>query len=128
MLKARRLMAALEQDAGALARVIGALDSQLSNLQARGLRPSPEDQVEMAIRTAEGRSLPRASEDITAAIPNDKRVIVHRGRRVGTLIRNGGQWVVRFASTTDDGMVLAIADRLSSLMEQIENEQRDGKG
>jgi ParB family chromosome partitioning protein len=127
MLKARRLMAALEQDAGALARVIGALDSQLSNLEARGLRPSPEDQVEVAIRTAEGRSLPRASEDITAAIPNDKRVIVHRGRRVGTLIRNGGQWVVRFASTIDDAMVLAIADRLSSLMEQIENGQRDGK-
>jgi hypothetical protein len=54
-------------------------------------------------------------------------VIVHRGRRVGTLIRNGGQWVVRFASTTDDRMVLAIADRISSLMEQIEDERRDGK-
>jgi hypothetical protein len=34
---------------------------------------------------------------------------------------------VRFAATTDDRMVLAIAERLSILMEQIEQE-RDGKG
>ena len=127
MLKARRLIAALEQDAGALARVTGALDSQLSACEARGSRPSPDDQVEVAIRAAEGRNLPRSADDTTAAILNDKRVIVHRGRRVGTLIRNGGQWVVRFASTTDDQMVLAIAERLSGLMEQIETEQRERK-
>jgi ParB family transcriptional regulator, chromosome partitioning protein len=127
MLKARRLIAALEQDAGALARVIGALDSHLSASEARGSRPLPDDQVEVAIRAAEGRRLPRSVEDAAVAIPNDKRAIVHRGRRVGTLIRNGGQWVVRFASTTDDRMVLAIAERLSGLMEQIETEQREGK-
>jgi ParB family chromosome partitioning protein len=83
--------------------------------------------VEVAIRAAEGRSIPRSADDAATAIPNDKRVIVHRGRRVGTLIRNGGQWVVRFASTTDDQMVIAIAERLSGLMEQIEIEQREGK-
>ncbi|HME73647.1 MAG TPA: ParB/RepB/Spo0J family partition protein [Myxococcota bacterium] len=127
MLKARRLMAALEQDAGAMARVLGVLDSQLAAAEARGSRPSPDDQVEAAIRAAEGRSLPRGSDEAVVAIPNDKRVIVHRGRRVGTLIRNGGQWVVRFASTTDDRMVLAIAERISDLMEQIENERRDGR-
>jgi ParB family transcriptional regulator, chromosome partitioning protein len=120
-------MAALEQDASAMARVLGVLDNQLAAAEARGIRPSPEDQVEAAIRAAEGRSLPRSSDDAVAAIPNDKRVIVHRGRRVGTLIRNGGQWVIRFASTTDDRVVLAIAERISELMEQIENEQRDGK-
>jgi ParB family chromosome partitioning protein len=127
MLKARRLIAALEQDIGALARVVAALDSQLSASEARGSRPLPDDQVEVAIRAAEGRSLPRGVDDAAVAIPNDKRVIVHRGRRVGTLIRNGGQWVVRFASTTDDRMVIAIAERLSGLMEQIEIEQREGK-
>ena len=125
MLKARRLMAGLEQDAGALVRVIAALDSQLFASEARGSKPSPDDQVEAAIRAAEGRSLPRGSDDAAAGIPNDKRVIVHRGRRVGTLIRNGGQWVVRFASTTDERMVLAIAERLSALMEEIESERRE---
>ena len=127
MLKARRLVAALEQDAGAIARVLGVLDNQLAAAEARGARPSPDDQVEAAIRAAEGRSLSRGSNDVEAAIPNDKRMIVHRGRRVGTLIRNGGQWVVRFAATTDDRMVLAIAERISDLMEQIENERHDGK-
>lgn len=127
MLKARRLIAALEQDSGALARVVGALDSQLSASEARGSRPLPDDQVVVAIRAAEGRSPPRGADDTAAAIPNDKRVIVHRGRRVGTLIRNGGQWVVRFASATDDRMVLAIAERLSDLIEQIETEHREGK-
>src|SRR5689334_23294110 len=116
MLKARRLIAALEQDGGALARVVSALERQLSASEARGSRPSPDDQVEVAIRAAEGRSLPRGADATVAAIPNDKRIIVHRGRRVGTLIRNGGQWVVRFASTTEDRMVLAIAERLSGLM------------
>jgi ParB family chromosome partitioning protein len=127
MLKARRLMAALEQDAGAMARVLAALDNQGTAAESRGLRPSPDDQVEAAIRAAEGRSLPRGSDEAVAAIPNDKRVIVHRGRRVGTLIRNGGQWVVRFAASTDDRMVMAIAERLSALMEQIEQERGDGK-
>jgi ParB family transcriptional regulator, chromosome partitioning protein len=111
MLKARRLIAALEQDTGALGRVVSALDNQLSASEVRGSRPSPDDQVEVAIRAAEGRSLPRGADDAAVAIPNDKRVIVHRGRRVGTLIRNGGQWVVRFSSTTDDRLVLAIAER-----------------
>jgi ParB family chromosome partitioning protein len=127
MLKARRLMSAFEQDAGAVARVITALDNQLAAAEARGSKPLADDQIEAAIRAAEGRSVPRGSDDVVAAISNDRRVIVHRGRRVGTLIRNGGQWVVRFASTTDDRMVLAIADRISSLMEQIEDERRDGK-
>lgn len=127
MLKARRLMAGLEQDAGALARVVAALDSQLSASETRGSKPSPDDQVEAAIRAAEGRSLPRGSDDGAAGIPSDKRVIVHRGRRVGTLIRNGGQWVVRFASTTDERLVLAIAERLSDLMEQIEHERSKEK-
>jgi ParB family chromosome partitioning protein len=127
MLKARRLMAALEQDAGAMARVLAVLDNQGTAAESRGVRPSPDDQVEAAIRAAEGRSLPRGSDEAVAAIPNDKRVIVHRGRRVGTLIRNGGQWVVRFAASTDDRMVMAIAERLSALMEQIEQERGDGK-
>jgi ParB family chromosome partitioning protein len=123
MLKARRLMAALEQDAGAMARVLAVLDSLERAAESRGVRPSSDDQIEAAIRAAEGRSLPRGSDEAAATIPNDKRVIVHRGRRVGTLIRNGGQWVVRFAATTDDRMVLAIAERLSVLMEQIEQDR-----
>jgi ParB family transcriptional regulator, chromosome partitioning protein len=127
MLKARRLMAALEQDVGAMARVLAVLDNQATAAESRGLRPSPDDQVEAAIRAAEGRSLLRESDEALATIPNDKRVIIHRGRRVGTLIRNGGQWVVRFAASTDDRMVMAIAERLSGLMEEIENEREDAK-
>lgn len=127
MLKARRLMAALEQDAGAVARVLGVLDQLAAAAESRGGRPSAEDQVEAAIRAAEGRSLPRGLDDAAAAIPSEKRVIVHRGRRVGTLLRNGGQWVVRFAATTDEQMVMAIAERISGLMDQIEKDREEGE-
>jgi ParB family chromosome partitioning protein len=47
---------------------------------------------------------------------------VHRGRRVGTLTRNGGQWVFRFATTIGEDMIQALADRIGDLMAEIEAE------
>ena len=50
----------------------------------------------------------------------DRRHVVHRGRRVGTLTRNGGQWVFRFATTIDEEVVQALADRIGDLVAEVE--------
>jgi ParB family chromosome partitioning protein len=120
MLKARRLISALERDPEALTRVTVALDRYAAAAEARGIEPIADDQVDIAIRTAEGRDLPAEVRESRSQEPSGKRVVFHRGRRAATLLRNGGQWVVRFAAATDDRLVWAIAERLPGLMEDIE--------
>src|SRR3712207_5353714 len=89
MTKARRLMAEIEQQGeGALRRVIEALDRYDSVVSARGAQPVAEDQVDAAIRAAEGRGLPRILKETGEGPNTERRVIIHRGRRVGTLTRN----------------------------------------
>jgi ParB family chromosome partitioning protein len=79
----------------------------------------PDAQIESLMRAAEGRggggSVPRAP------VP-DRRHVVHRGRRVGTLTRNGGQWVFRFATTIGEEVVQALADRIGDLVAEVEAE------
>jgi hypothetical protein len=48
---------------------------------------------------------------LRSAVPERKH-IVDRGRRIGTLTRNGGQWVFRFATSLSDSDVQALTQRL----------------
>jgi ParB family chromosome partitioning protein len=113
VLRARRVMESLEVDATALPRILAALDAQ-----GRG-GVDPDAQIESLMRAAEGRggggSVPRAP------VP-DRRHVVHRGRRVGTLTRNGGQWVFRFATTIGEEVVQALVDRIGDLVAEVEAE------
>ena len=109
-------MEAIETTPDVLRRILDALD-----LYARGRPPGteidPDEQIEVVVRAAEGRDLAFRGQD--SLVP-EKRHIVHCGRRVGTLTRNGGQWVFRFATSMTDDVVHAVADRLSSLVGELE--------
>ena len=111
VLRARRVMEALEADAGTLARILAALDAQ-----AR-VGSDPDGQIDALMRAAEGRGGERPAA--RTPVP-DRRHVVHRGRRVGTLTRNGGQWVFRFATTIDEAVVQALADRIGDLVAEVE--------
>lgn len=114
ILRARRVMEALEADEAALPRILAALD-------ALGRSGDPEGQVDALMRAAEGRG--GVSAATRAPVP-DRRHVVHQGRRVGTLTRNGGQWIFRFATTIDEAVVQALADRLGSLVAEVDAETR----
>ncbi|MFZ4408564.1 MAG: ParB/RepB/Spo0J family partition protein [Paracraurococcus sp.] len=111
VLRARRVMEALEADDAALPRIFAALDG----LGRAGV--DPEAQIDALMRAAEGRG-----GDRSAARPPvpDRRHVVHRGRRIGTLTRNGGQWVFRFANTITEEVVQALADRIGDLVAEVE--------
>lgn len=113
VLRARRVMEALDSDPEALGRILSALDSH-----GRDDEADPDGQIEVLLRAAEGRggARPRGERQPVA----DRRHIVHRGRRVGTLTRNGGQWVFRFATSVEEDVVHALADRLGELMAEVE--------
>ncbi len=119
MLRARRVMEVVEADPGALPRLVEALDAHAR--AARGGGVDPEEQVAVLLRAAE-----RRGGDRLTAKPSmpERRHIVHRGRRVGTLTRNGGQWVFRFATSVEERVVQALADRMSDLIEEVEKEGR----
>ncbi|MGK7867980.1 ParB/RepB/Spo0J family partition protein [Falsiroseomonas sp. E2-1-a20] len=117
VLRARRVMEALEADAQALRRIVDAIDAHARAAEGRGTTPDPEEQVEVLVRAAEGRAGDRPG--IRAALP-ERRHVVHRGRRVGTLTRNGGQWVFRFATSVGEDVVQALADRIGDLVEEVE--------
>jgi ParB family chromosome partitioning protein len=117
VLRARRVMEALEADAGALPRILAALDAQARHGAEAG--PDPEGQIDVLMRAAEGRGGDRPATH--APVP-DRRHVVHRGRRVGTLTRNGGQWVFRFATTIGEDVVQALADRIGDLVAKVEAE------
>lgn len=110
MLRARRVMEAVEADAGALPRILAALDGQQ---RSAGAAVDPDEQIAVLMRAAEGREVRPGSN--RAALP-ERRHIVHQGHRIGTLTRNGGQWVFRFATTLSDETVQELADRLPELL------------
>lgn len=118
MLRARRLVAALERDTEALARATEALDRYMAVAEARRIEPKAEDQVDIAIRAAEGRDRVPEAQEMYSQEP--RRAVFFRGRRAATLLRHSGQWVVRFAAATDERLVFAITERLPELMEDIE--------
>ena len=113
VLRARRVMEALETDDAALPRILAALDG-LGRASA-----DPEAQIDTLMRAAEGRGGDRSAA--RAPVP-DRRHVVHRGRRIGTLTRNGGQWVFRFANTITEDVVQTLADRIGDLVAEVEVE------
>jgi ParB family chromosome partitioning protein len=109
VLPARRIMEAIEGDPTAVQRILDALDTYKQSLADAGSPSNPAEQIDILIRVAEGRvgrTGPRAP------VP-ERRHIVHQGRRIGTLTRNGGQWVFRFATSIPDSEVHTLAERLA---------------
>jgi len=107
VLPARRVMEAIESDAGAIRRIVDALDA---HRRARGSDSDPTGEIETLLRAAEGRDPGKAS---TRTPVPERRHIVHQGRRIGTLTRNGGQWIFRFATSIPDREVHMLAERLA---------------
>ncbi|MDB5370451.1 MAG: parB-like partition protein [Roseomonas sp.] len=105
VLRARRVMEALDADPQAFQRIVDALDAQRD--------ADPDEQVDLMLRAAEGRETRR---NTTRPAPPDRRHVVHEGQRIGTLTRNGGQWMFRFATSIPEETVQSIADRLPELM------------
>ena len=109
VLPARRVMEALEADSTALQRILDALDAHLGAVG--GPIADPTAQIEILIRAAEGRGSSSLGPRSPVA---QRRHIVHNGRRIGTLTRNGGQWVFRFATSIPDDEVQLLAERLAT--------------
>jgi ParB family transcriptional regulator, chromosome partitioning protein len=116
VLRARRVMEAVEADPRALPRILDALDAHARASASRHGGVDPEEQIAVLLRAAEGRGGVRSSA--RSPLP-ERRHIVHEGRRVGTLTRNGGQWVFRFATSMRDEVVQALVDRIGGLVAEV---------
>jgi ParB family transcriptional regulator, chromosome partitioning protein len=110
VIPARRVMEAIESDPTAVSRILDALDTYRQSASRDGGSSDPAAQIDVLFRAAEGKETGRASP--RSPVP-DRRHIVHQGRRIGTLTRNGGQWVFRFATSIPDDEVHALAERLA---------------
>jgi ParB family transcriptional regulator, chromosome partitioning protein len=110
VLPARRIMEAIEGDSAALQRILDALDAHQRTITEYGSTTHQADQIEVLIRTAEGRGGGRGSP--RSPVP-ERRHIVHQGRRIGTLTRSGGQWIFRFATSIPESEVHLLAERLA---------------
>jgi ParB family transcriptional regulator, chromosome partitioning protein len=110
VLPARRIMEAIEGDSAALQRILDALDAHQRTITEDGSTTHQADQIEVLIRTAEGRGGGRGSP--RSPVP-ERRHIVHQGRRIGTLTRSGGQWIFRFATSIPESEVHLLAERLA---------------
>jgi ParB family transcriptional regulator, chromosome partitioning protein len=122
LLKARRLMDAVEADIDAEARIVAELDRQAAAAAARGGAVDPTQQVDLAIKAAEGRrgANNHKPEDDTGR-DAERRPIINRGRRLGTLTRSGGQWIIRFAASAPEGLARRVADRIAEIAEEADN-------
>jgi ParB family chromosome partitioning protein len=112
---ARRIMEKIESDAGAVQRIVEALDAHRQAARNNSSFEDPGVQIEVLMRAAEGRGEDRPGARVP--IP-ERRHIVDRGRRIGTLTRNGGQWVFRFATSIPDHEVQQLAERLAKPISQ----------
>jgi len=121
VLPARRVMEALDNDAGAFQRILTALDAHRQSVERNEIPSDPAGQIEILMRAAEGRDDGRGSP--RTPVP-ERRQIVRQGQRIGTLTRNGGQWVFRFATSIPDDVVHLLADRLALPLSEPEG----GKG
>lgn len=110
VIPARRVMEAIESDPTTVQRILDALDALRQSAARDGSLSDPATQIDTLIRAAEGKGTGTVGP--RSHIP-DRRHIVHQGRRIGTLTRNGGQWVFRFATSIPDKEVHALADRLA---------------
>lgn len=113
VLRARRVMEAVEADPDAAGRLVHALDAHGRACRIRGAAVDGDEQVAVLLRAAEARgAMPAAAAE--------RRHVAHDGRRIGTLTRNGGQWVFRFASDIGDATVQALAERMGELVAEAE--------
>ena len=119
VLRARRMMEAIEADPDAAGRLLRALDAYSRVCRTRGTAVDGDEQVAVLLRAAEAR-------DGTPTEVPDRRHVAHAGRRIGTLTRNGGQWVFRFASGIADATVHALADRIGELVADAERAAGQG--
>jgi ParB family chromosome partitioning protein len=119
VLRARRVMEAIEADAATLPRILQALDSQIRAAGGDKRGVDPDAQITLLMQASEGREPARA--DARAPLP-ERRHIVHEGRRIGTLTRNGGQWVFRFATSLPDAVVLSLTERLPALVAELKED------
>ena len=119
MLRARRLMEAIEADPDAAGRLLRALDAHARVCRTRGAAVDGDEQVAVLLHAAEAR-------DGTPAEVPERRHVAHAGRRIGTLTRNGGQWVFRFASSIGDAAVHELADRMGELVAEAERAAGQG--
>ncbi len=110
VIPARRVMEAIESDPAVVQRILDALDTYGQSASHNGGSPDPAAQIDILFRAVEGKETGRASLRSPVA---DRRHIVHQGRRIGTLTRNGGQWVFRFATSIPDDEVYALTERLA---------------
>jgi ParB family chromosome partitioning protein len=110
VLPARRIMEVIETDPAAVQRIQDALDGHRRSAADAGSPNDPAAQIDVLIRAAEGRA--GGATGPRSPVP-ERRHIVHQGRRIGTLTRNGGQWVFRFATSIPDTEVQALAERLA---------------
>jgi ParB family transcriptional regulator, chromosome partitioning protein len=110
VLPARRIMEVIEKEPGAVRRILDALDDYGRSVIQAGSPVDPTAQIDVLFRAAEGRL--EGTSGARMPVP-DRRHIVHQGRRIGTLTRNGGQWVFRFATSIPDSEVRALVERLA---------------
>jgi len=110
VLPARRVMEVIETDPTAVKRIHDALDGYERSAEDSGAPHDPAAQIDVLIRAAESRA--GGSTGLRSPVPA-RRHIVHQGRRIGTLTRNGGQWVFRFATSIPDAEVYVLAERLA---------------
>ena len=110
VLPARRIMEVIEKEPGAVRRILDALDDYGRSVIQAGSSVDPTAQIDVLFRAAEGRL--EGTSGARIPVP-DRRHIVHQGRRIGTLTRNGGQWVFRFATSIPDSEVRALVERLA---------------
>ena len=113
VLRARRIMEVLEADPDAAGRLMRALEVHARACRTRGAAVDGDEQVAVLLRAAEAR-------EGASAEAAERRHVTHNGRRIGTLTRNGGQWVFRFASSIGEAAVQALADRMGDLIADTE--------
>ncbi len=120
-LRARRVMEAVEANPDASGRLVRALDAHALACRTRGAAVDGDEQVAVLLRAANARGGPPSGDA-------ERRHVAHDGRRIGTLTRNGGQWVFRFASGIGDAAVQALADRMGELVAEAERAAGQGAG
>lgn len=118
-LRARRVMEALEADPEAAGRLLRALDAHARACRKRGAPMDGDEQIAVLLRAADDRGR-------TPADAAERRHVTHAGRRIGTLARNGRQWVFRFASGIGDATVQALADQMGALVAEAEHTAENG--
>ncbi len=112
--RSRQLLVAIDRDAAALERGLGALSRHRGEAAERGVRPNPEAEFAVVVAAMEGRE-PAAR----GALLQRRTIIDRQGRVLATVVRSGQQWVIRMASGVEESFVAFFADQLPDLRQQF---------